>query len=236
MSEPLVLLPDIMCDARLFAPLLPALARARPVTVAPISAGERIEEIASDLLPLLPHRFALAGFGMGAMVAMEMLRRAPDRLRRVALASVTPLPETPQSSAALEPLIVGARAGRLEDVLRDINPAETLAPGPGRLRVQSTLSEMGRALGNEACVRQLRALQRRADQQAVLRRIKVPALVICGAHDARIPPKRHEFMAEMIPDAELLVLEDAGRMPTLEAPEAVAAALDALMRRPARTC
>ena len=54
MIEPLVLLPGLMFDARLFHPQIDVLSRSRAVTVAPVSMGERIEEIASGLLDQLP--------------------------------------------------------------------------------------------------------------------------------------------------------------------------------------
>ena len=64
MIEPLVLLPGLMCDARLFQAQITALSRERAVMVAPITGGERFEEIAPGLLDQLPHRFALCGFGL----------------------------------------------------------------------------------------------------------------------------------------------------------------------------
>ncbi|MDP5347958.1 MAG: alpha/beta hydrolase, partial [Paracoccaceae bacterium] len=85
MPDPLVLLPGMMCDARLFAPQVTDLSRDHAVTIAPITQGERIEEIASGLLDILPAKFALAGLSMGGIVAMELLRRAPERITRIAL-------------------------------------------------------------------------------------------------------------------------------------------------------
>ena len=58
-SEPLVFLPDMMCDARLFAPRVDGLSHGRSVMVAPVHLGERVEEIASMILDLTPHRFVL---------------------------------------------------------------------------------------------------------------------------------------------------------------------------------
>jgi len=92
--------------------------------------------------------------------------------------------------------------------------------------------EMAETLGGDTFVRQSRALQRRRDQQAVLRKCKVPALVLCGEHDMLCPVKRHAFMAEMIPYAKLTVLEDAGHWPSLEAPEATTAALRDWLHQP----
>ncbi len=225
MNEPLVLLPGMMCDARLFGPQIAELSSEGAVTIAPITQGERIEEIASNLLSDLPERFALAGLSMGGIVAMEILRRAPDRVSRIALMDTNPLAETPQSSAAYEPMIVGARAGRLEDVLGGFMRPEYLAPGPQRADILALVLEMGLYLGPETFVRQARALQRRRDQQSTLRRCKVPALVLCGEHDGLTPVKRHTFMAELIANAQLEIIEAAGHLPTLENPAATTAAL-----------
>ncbi|MFP5508242.1 MAG: alpha/beta fold hydrolase [Paracoccaceae bacterium] len=232
MPDPLVLLPGMMCDARLFAPQMADLSRDHAVMVAPITQGERVEEIASDLLSLLPAKFALAGLSMGGIVAMELLRRAPERITRLALMDTNPLAETPQTAAAYEPMIIGARAGRLEEVLRGFMKPDYLAPGPQRLAVLGQVLEMGRDLGPEVLVRQVRALQRRRDQQPTLRRCKVPTLILCGAYDTLTPLKRHAFMAELIPYARLEVIAEAGHLPTLEAPEATTAALRAWMQQP----
>lgn len=230
--EPLVLVPGMMCDARLFAPQINALSREMPVTVVPNSQGERIEEIASAVLSGLPQKFALAGLSMGGIIAMEIIRRAPERVTRIALMDTNPLAETPQSASAYEPLIVGAKAGRFEEMMRAILKPEHLAPGPQRLQIMGMVAEMGRSMGPEVFIRQCRALQRRKDQQATLRRIKAPALVLCGEHDGLTPVRRHSFMAELIPYAKLEIIGGAGHLPTLEQPEVVTEVLRAWMKQP----
>lgn len=91
---------------------------------------------------------------------------------------------------------------------------------------------MARDLGPEVYLRQARAHQRRKDQQPVLRRIRQPALVLCGAHDTVTPIKRHEFMAEMIPYAEFRVFDNAGHVPTLEVPDEVTETIGDWMCQP----
>ncbi len=200
--------------------------------IASMGKGERIEEIASEILMQAPQKFALAGLSMGGIIAMEILRRAPERVTRICLMDTNPLAETPQSAAAYEPMIVGIRSGRMMDVIRGFLKPEYLAPGAGRMAVLARSQEMAASLGPEAFLRQIRALQRRRDQQAVLRKCRVPALVVCGAHDGLTPPKRHEFMAELIPYAKLQIIENAGHIPTLEAPEEVNALLTDWLQQP----
>lgn len=221
-----------MCDARLFGPQIAELSAEYAVMVAPITRGERIEEIASGLLDELPQRFALAGLSMGGIVAMELLRRAPERITRLALMDTNPLAETPQVAAAREPQIVKVRAGRMDDVMRDEMKPNYLAPGPFRNEILDLVMDMARVLGPEVFVRQSRALQRRRDQQGILRKCKVPTMILCGAHDALCPVKRHTFMAELIPGAVLQVLEHAGHLPTLEMPDAATDALRQWLRQP----
>ena len=72
-------------EVLLTAPQIAALSPEIAVTVAPVTGGDRIEEIASGLLDVLPRKFALAGLSMGGIVAMEILRRAPERVSRLAL-------------------------------------------------------------------------------------------------------------------------------------------------------
>ncbi|NNK17089.1 MAG: alpha/beta fold hydrolase [Sulfitobacter sp.] len=232
MAEPLVLLPGMMCDARLFGPQIAELSADMAVMVAPVTQGERIEEIASSLLDLLPARFALAGLAMGGIVAMELLRRAPDRITRIALMCANPLAETPAIAADREPLIVKARSGRLLELMREEMKPNYLAPGPHRAEVLDLVMDMAQALGPDVFIRQSRAMQRRRDQQAVLRKCRTPALILCGEHDQLCPVKRHTFMAELIPYAELVVLENSGHLPTLEQPDATTAALRSWMRQP----
>ena len=85
MSEPLLLIPGMMCDARLYQRQIEHFSLERNVMVACTTRGERIEEIASAILLESPHKFALAGLSMGGIVAMEVFRQAPDRVTRLAL-------------------------------------------------------------------------------------------------------------------------------------------------------
>jgi len=229
-TEPLVLLPGFMCDARLWGAQIEALSPSVSILMPSLGAADNVEEMAGAVLGMAPKRFALAGHSLGAAVAMEILRRAPDRVSRIALMSTTCLAETPSYAADRETRIARVRAGRLDTVMQDEVPKFSLAPGPMRDQVAEFIVDMARAMGTEAYIRQSRAMQRRPDQQATLRRARLPALVICGEHDELVLPRRHEFMAELMPRARL-VKTTAGHLPSVEAPQAVNKALADWMAR-----
>ncbi|AGI67268.1 putative alpha/beta hydrolase [Octadecabacter antarcticus 307] len=195
MAEPLVLLPGMMCDARVWATQLTVLSYQRPVTIAPVFLGERIEEIASELLSSLPSKFALCGHGMGGAIALELVRRAPERVIRLALIGTNPLSDTPQEAADREPRIIGAKSGRFERMLeQDILPRYA-GGGPLRAHSIAQMQEMAMSLGTDTYVRQERAMQRRRDQQSTLRRITQPTLILAGEDDQIVSLKRQEFLA-----------------------------------------
>ena len=162
--EPIVFLPGMMCDARLFAPQINGLSHERAVMVAPVHLGERIEEIASTILDMTPRRFALCGLSLGGMVAMEIIRRARDRVSRLCLMDTNPVSKTPVRAAEREPQIIAARTGRLEEIMREDLVPHYLAKTPFKAHILELMVDMALSLGPEVFVRQSRALQKRRDQ------------------------------------------------------------------------
>lgn len=231
MTQPLVLLPGMMCDARLFGPQIAAFEPERQVIVPSIGGADSITQIASDILDNTPVRFALAGLSLGGILAMEVVRLAPDRVTHLALMDTNPEAEPAHIAARREPQIAKVRAGLLAEVMREEMKPNYLADGPGRAAVLDLVLEMALGQGEDVFIRQSRALQTRADQKELLRSVLVPTLVLCGAQDKLCPVARHILMAELVPGAELVIVPGAGHLPILEQPEAVTQAMAAWLGR-----
>lgn len=214
---PLVLLPGMMCDARLWAPLMGSFGR-RTVIHAALTEADTIADLAARVLAEAPPRFALAGLSMGGIVAMEILAQAPGRVARVALLDTNPLAERPEVQAGREPQIARARAGQLREVMRDEMKPNYLAEGPGKEGVLDLCMEMALSLGPDVFERQSRALAGRADRQAALRAYGGPALVLMGEEDRLCPRDRHDLMHALLKRSRLAIVEGAGHLPTLEQP------------------
>lgn len=232
MREPLVLIPGLMADARLFLPQLVQLGAGRAMHVTLPTVGETVEQMSEAILPGLPEKFALLGHGLGGDVALDIIRRIPDRVTRVVLMATDPLAEAPQAAAARESRIVASRAGRLAEAMASEIPAGALADTEWRGEILALIRDMALTLGEGVFLRQSRALQRRPDQQKTMRRVKLPALVIAGEVDTLVPMRRQEFTANLMPYGKLHVVADAGHFTPLEQPEAVSAALEAFLNGP----
>lgn len=222
---PLVLIPGMMCDARLFGPQVDAFSMDYDLIFASITEEASVTKLAERVLSQSPERFAVAGLSMGGIVAMEMLRIAPQRIERIALMDTNPMAETEQVKAGRVPQMMAVREGRLASVMRDEMKPKYLAPGPGRKDVLDLCMKMALDIGPHAFLRQSRALMDRTDQSETLRGSTIPSLILCGRYDKLCPITRHEYMASLMPHATLEVIEDAGHLPTLENPDATNQAL-----------
>ncbi len=232
MLEPIVFIPGLMCDARLFLHQITFIGAHRPVMIALPKGSNSIEDMSLAILATAPPRFALVGHGLGGDVALDMTRRALDRISRIALISTDPLSETAMNATAREARMVAARAGRMDQAMAEELPPSALGNGPLRDEVMQQIADMADALGSEVFVAQSRALQRRPDQQKTMRRAVLPTLIIAGAQDTLVPRRRQEFVAGLMPHATLVVVEDAGHLVPLEQPEAVTAALESFLNGP----
>ena len=92
---PILLVPGLVSSSRIYAPVMPALWRCGPVTVANHIRDDNMALIARRILAEAPPRFALAGHSMGGYIAFEIMRQAPDRVARLALINTQARPDTP---------------------------------------------------------------------------------------------------------------------------------------------
>ncbi|ALR10360.1 alpha/beta hydrolase [Mycobacteroides saopaulense] len=71
----------------------------------------------------------------------------------------------------------------------------------------------------------------RPDQRELLGRITTPILVVAGREDPTFPVAETELMAEAIPGAEFVIMEDTGHLAALERPDEVNALIDEFLKR-----
>ncbi|NBQ28875.1 MAG: alpha/beta fold hydrolase [Rhodobacteraceae bacterium] len=222
---PLVLIPGMMCDARLFGPQIAAFSATRPIHLAVISGHASVTELARDVLRTAPDRFALCGLSMGGIVAMEILRLSPDRVDRVALLDTNPLAELDEVKQKRLPQMMAVRDGKLTQIMRDELKPNYLADTPHRGAILDLCMDMALALGPHVFLHQSRALMDREDQTETLSQLDIPTLILCGRDDRLCPISRHEVMAGLVQGSRLEIIENAGHLPTLENPQDTNAAL-----------
>ena len=225
MAETLVLVPGLANTSGLFAAQIEALSPEREVIVADHGQDDSLAAIASRLLSKAPQHFAIAGLSMGGYVALEVLRQAPERVRRLALLDTSARPDTPEARQDRERLITLAEVGRFEDILSKLWPRLVHPDRQADRELKAEVLSMMRETGAEAYIRQQRAIMARPDSRGLLPGIEIPTLVLVGEGDAITPPDIAREMAEMIEWASLVVIPGAGHLSAMEKPDLVTQAM-----------
>lgn len=173
----------------------------------------------------------LCGLSMGGYAAFTFLRKYPQRIKGLILADTRPGADTPE-----------ARANR-ESVA---SLAETQGPAAvADLQLPKLLSEYTRQHHPEVeiRVRQMieaataqgiaaasRGMAQRLDSTDLLAGITFPALVLVGDQDALTPPNVANDYAAKIPNAQYIVIPNAGHLSNLEQPEAFLQAVSGFLQ------
>lgn len=232
-NEQLVLLPGLLCDEAVWAEQRTALATRADTFVPDYSNQDSIHGMARLVLDTAPYpAFSLAGHSMGGRVALEVVRLAPDRVRRLALLDTgyEPLAGGPdgqaERDARMKLLAVAHEQG-----MRAMG-STVWAPGmvhPAQLDTPlfEAILDMLERRTPEQFAAQITALLGRPDAAPVLRKLACPTALICGRQDLWSPLERHEAMLKLVPPrlGSLHVVEDCGHMSTMEQPQSVSAIL-----------
>ena len=218
MKLPIILLPGLMCDQRLFKPQLELLSEERNVIFAETFGFETISEIASNILKTAPEKFILAGLSLGGIVALELVRQSPEKIHKLILMDTTHHAEPTHISLKRKRQICEVEKGNLKKVMIEEHLPNYLADGSTNGSIPNLCIEMALELGPTVFKQQSRALMSRIDQTKTLQNIEVPTMLLCGKYDRLCNVKTHKKMHGLIKESRFNIIRDAGHLPTLESP------------------
>lgn len=218
---PLLLLPGTLCDARVFAPILPS---DRSAVAADLTGEEDLDVLADAVLAAAPDRFIALGFSLGGIVALEIAARAPDRVAGMVLIATNP-----------RAVPAAQHAERRAQILSTADPValigEVLWPGyvhPDRIgdsHLHEIVCAMARDCPPGTFRRQTEIALSRVDSRARMRGYTMPVLVLTGAGDTVAPSETQLELATGLPNVRIVSIPDAGHFVSLEQPHACALAL-----------
>jgi len=221
---PLVFLPGLLCDERLWRDQAAALGDVAEASIADLTRDDSVEAMARRVLAAAPERFALAALSMGGYVAFEILRQAPDRVTRLALVATKATPDSAERAARRRAAISSLAHGRFVGVTRRMLP-ELVHPDRVHTDVGDEVRAMAERVGGEAFLRQQAAILGRPDSRPLLSSIAVPTLVAVGDADALTPPPESVAMHRAIAGSTLRVFARCGHLPAMELPDQTTALL-----------
>lgn len=188
----------------------------------PYTLRDHTQDLAGLLAVLEVPSAILIGVSVGGMIALDFAHQYPERVHALVLCDTgarigTADAWTERSTlvrqeglAAIAPLILGRWFSQ---------SFSTVAPATycGYSNMLTRTPAEGYAATCEAL--------RDADLREVVKSIHVPALVLCGEEDMATPPALGRELAVALPNARFQLIYQAGHLPSIEQPRAVAAAM-----------
>ena len=224
MTIPIVLITGQLLTDAVWQPLLDQWP-GREVIIADNRSDDTIEDFAQRLLDNAPPKFVLVGHAMGGFVAFEVMRRAPDRVAKLALIATLASADGPAQTARRQGYIDLVTNGQFDQVVEERIPILF----PEEKREDDQLLAVARTMaadtGADTFLAQQRAIMARIDSRPRLGEIAVPTLLIWGEKDGITSRAHHDEILEAIAEARLQVVPGVGHLPTVEAPEVVAGVL-----------
>ena len=170
------------------------------------------------------------GHAMGGRVALEVIRRAPERVTVLGLIGTTVHPVREGEAARRQTQIDLAHRSGMTAL------AEAWLPRvlhPARLKdaaLMEGLKQMYSRFTPEEYEREVHALLERPDPRDVLGQIRCRTLVLSGRDDPLCAPEQSQSLAAQIAGAQLAIIDECAHFPTVEQPQAVTSALAPLLR------
>ncbi|WP_375451883.1 alpha/beta fold hydrolase [uncultured Devosia sp.] len=218
---PLVLLPGTACDMRLFEPMLRHLDMPM-ATIASMTGERSTQALAARILAAAPARFALLGFSLGGIVALEMTAQAPERVARLALIDSTGRADPAGNDAKRRAAVAKARDLGMDGYIAEAWPDLVAPANAGSDTLKAVITAMARDAGADALADQSEVAIHRADSRLRLGAIAVPTLILAGEHERVCPLEAQRELEDGIAGARFFTIPEAGHFAPLENPAAVA--------------
>ncbi len=220
-----VFIPGLLSDEVVWQPMADALADRYQVAIADSRAGVSLAAMAKAMLAEYPGDLAVVGHSMGGRIALEMLRYAPERIKKLALVDSGVHGLGANEKAKRQVLIDLARAEGMEALLEAWLPP-MVHPDRHNDPIMDELREMVLRADVEQFERQIQGLVEREDATDLLPAFDGDLLLAVGRQDEWSNVEQHQAMLDLAPNGELVVIEDAGHFAPMERPQAMLAALE----------
>lgn len=225
------MIPGTLCDARIFGRqkrALRGLAEVRLVKYGDVGPGA---DWARQLLARLPDRFSLVGFSLGGLLALEILRQAPERIERLAMVASNAQGGSARGRRKSARLWRIWRARGPAAVVREVKPAYFHHALQGR-RHAPLIRDMARRTGRRVARAAFDWAASRPDGHVELANFAGPLLLVSGSKDRLCTPAMQRSMLQAQPQAQWQELPRVGHFVPLESPVRLAGALRHWIVRP----
>lgn len=221
MNNPILFLPGLLCDQRLFASQLNLLQGKANTIVANLGHADSISQLATDIAKNhlnAADNWDMVALSMGGYVGFELLRQFPNKFSKVVIMNSSARADTEEQGQTRRGLISLAEQGNFKGVTPRLLPRLLHKNNLENKDLTDLIQVMAKDMGKDAFIRQQKAIMGRIDSRPSLRDFKQQFLVLGGSHDILTPPEILHEISTLLPKSEFHIIEDVAHLPPLESP------------------
>ena len=183
-----------------------------------------LDEMALDILHLLDalqiRQAIFCGLSMGGQIVLDFYRLFPEKVKALVIVDSDARGETAETHRQrlqkAETILEDGMKKHTDDTIHQYIAPASMANKP----VYTHLYEMMSTTHAEGAAAAHRGRAERRDHLSILPAIKIPCLIVVGEEDFFTPLPIARLMSDSIPGAQLAVINGAGHLPNMEAPDA----------------
>lgn len=180
-----------------------------------------IEFFVDDLIALMDHlviqKAIVCGLSMGGYIALRAIERYPGRFNGLVLCDTKSESDTDEGrvkrAASLKSLKIDGVGPFADGFVKSVFAESTFRYDPVAVEKVRSIIKANSPIGIGGTIL---ALASRTDTTAVLDKISIPTLVLCGEHDALTPLKDARFLHERIKGSILHIVPEAAHVSNIE--------------------
>jgi 3-oxoadipate enol-lactonase len=198
-----------------------------PAALEKVSIDDYVGDVIDLLDALQIEEAVIGGLSLGGYVVLGLFRHAPRYFAGMILADTRPQADTPEAvEGRKRTLALLGEQGALA-VLEQMTP-KLLGETSRKKRpaLVERLREIVSSNPDAAVAGAVNALMTRPDSTSLLSSIHCPTLIVVGDEDVLTPPELSREMHAAIAGSELVILEGAGHLSSLERPKEFNLALE----------
>lgn len=183
-----------------------------------------IDLFADDLIQFMDKlgidKAVVCGLSMGGYIALNAMKRFPDRLEALILCDTQCIADSGEVKEKrlkiIEEIEADGTATFTEGFIKGVFHMDSIA---NKQDLVEQLRSVVASNSKHAVTRGLAAIAERTETCSTLSEVTIPTLIICGREDKVTPLSQSELMNETIEGSILHVIYDAGHVSNLEQPD-----------------
>lgn len=188
---------------------------------------QSVEDMSDHVLQAAPEEFIVCGTSMGGYVALDILKKAKHRVKKIVFCNTSARADTPERARQRKADIDAGEEAYIRNRQDENHYRAFLSEKSFRNKpLIGRLHDISMRVGFGCFERHQKACSRRPDSLSFLSQIDIPTLIIGGAEDTVTPPELQIEMHEAIAGSSLKILPDVGHIAHMESADALTAEIE----------